>query len=89
MILNTYLRNFLNEKCEKPKYFFNELLQNKYLQKARKNGLKVIVGGQGAWQFELDYDSLDEYGIDCVIIGEAEKVNHNLIQTARHLGSLN
>jgi radical SAM superfamily enzyme YgiQ (UPF0313 family) len=79
---NTYLRNFLNEKIEKPTYFFNELIQNKFLQKAHKNGLKVIVGGQGAWQFEFNQDLLDEYGIDCVIIGEAELVIDEIILKA-------
>ncbi len=82
LAFNTYLRNFLNEKIEKPKYFFNKLIQNKYLKKAHKNGLKVIIGGQGAWQFEFNQDLLEEYGIDCVIIGEAELVIDEIISKA-------
>jgi radical SAM superfamily enzyme YgiQ (UPF0313 family) len=82
LAFNTYLRNFLNEKYEKPKYFFNELIQNKYLKKAKENGLKIIIGGQGAWQFELNQNLLNELGIDCVIIGEAELVIDKIITRA-------
>jgi len=82
LAFNTYLRNFLNEKCEKPRYFFNKLIQNKYLKKAKKNGLKIVVGGQGAWQFETNQNLLDEYEIDCVIIGEAELIIDEIINKA-------
>jgi len=82
MAFNTYLRNFLNEKTEKPKYFFNELIQNKYLKKAKKNGLKIIIGGQGAWQFEHNPELLHKYGIDCVIIGESELVIDDIVTKA-------
>jgi hypothetical protein len=31
--------------------YFQQLLESKVIQHARKNGLKIIVGGAGAWQF--------------------------------------
>ena len=79
---NTYLRNFLKEKNKKPKYFFNELIQNKYIKNAKKNGLKIIIGGQGAWQFEHSPELIARYGIDCVIIGEGELVIDDIITRA-------
>ena len=82
MAFNTYLRNFLNEKRAKPTYFFCQLMKNKYLRNAKKNGLKIIIGGQGAWQFEHKPELLTELGIDCVIIGESELVMDEILTKA-------
>ncbi|MGD6806452.1 MAG: B12-binding domain-containing radical SAM protein [Candidatus Bathyarchaeia archaeon] len=53
---------------------FQALLLSPEIQKARKNGLKVIVGGPGAWQFRYREKAAKELGIDCVVEGEAENV---------------
>lgn len=55
---------------------FEELTYNlKFLKK--KYSFKVVVGGPGAWQL-ADNELLDKYGIDYLIIGEAEDVLPNL-----------
>lgn len=49
---------------------FRKLLSKKCL---RASKAKIILGGAGAWQ--LENDSLrGSFGIDCVVLGEAEKV---------------
>jgi radical SAM superfamily enzyme YgiQ (UPF0313 family) len=53
---------------------FHSLLTSPAVKKAKANGLKVIVGGPGAWQFRYREDAVKELGIDCVIEGEAENV---------------
>jgi radical SAM superfamily enzyme YgiQ (UPF0313 family) len=52
------------------------------LQKAKRKGLRVLVEGPGAWQFEYEKQFIDEYGIDCVIDGEAEKVIVDFVRRA-------
>ena len=54
--------------------YFRALLASPEIQKAKKRGLKIIVGGQGVWQFRYRPKFVEEYGIDCIIAGEAEKV---------------
>jgi radical SAM superfamily enzyme YgiQ (UPF0313 family) len=54
--------------------YFEELMHNPEIQKAKSNGLKVIVGGPGTWQFRYREKTVKDYGIDCVIEGEAENV---------------
>jgi radical SAM superfamily enzyme YgiQ (UPF0313 family) len=49
---------------------FRELLDHPSVQKYKP---KIIVGGPGAWQLE-DAKTRERYGLDCVIIGEGEKV---------------
>jgi len=53
---------------------FRALLSNAKIGEAKKRGLKIIVGGPGAWQFRYRPKFVEEYGIDCIIEGEAEKV---------------
>jgi len=50
--------------------FKNLCLRAKELKK--KNGFKVVVGGAGAWQLTFDKELREEYGIDHVVIGEAD-----------------
>ena len=38
----------------------------------KKNDFKVVVGGAGAWQLCFDKKVREEYGIDHVVIGEAD-----------------
>ncbi|MBS7619381.1 B12-binding domain-containing radical SAM protein [Candidatus Bathyarchaeota archaeon] len=49
---------------------FRELLENPAIQAYKP---KIIVGGPGAWQLEDD-ETRRGLGIDCVVIGEAEKI---------------
>jgi radical SAM superfamily enzyme YgiQ (UPF0313 family) len=53
---------------------FQALLKSQTVKKAKQNGLKVIVGGPGAWQFRYREKAVKALGIDCVIEGEAENV---------------
>ncbi|MEM4246120.1 MAG: radical SAM protein [Candidatus Bathyarchaeia archaeon] len=46
---------------------------------AKRRGLKILVGGPGAWQFEVRGEAFAEYGIDCALIGEAENVIGRLV----------
>jgi len=57
---------------------FRELLNHPYIRKYRP---KIIVGGPGAWQLE-DEDIRRKLGIDCVVIGEGEKVAPTLFEKA-------
>ena len=53
---------------------FQSLLRNPAIKKAKQNGLKVIVGGPGAWQFRYREKAAKDLGIDCVVEGEAENI---------------
>ncbi len=61
---------------------FQGLLRNPAIKKAKQNGLKVIVGGPGAWQFKYREKSVKDLGIDCVVEGEAENVVGKLFKAA-------
>jgi radical SAM superfamily enzyme YgiQ (UPF0313 family) len=62
--------------------YFRLLLEKREVVKAKKRGLKIIVGGPGAWQFKLRPEFVDEHGIDCIIDGEAEKVVGRIFSAA-------
>jgi radical SAM superfamily enzyme YgiQ (UPF0313 family) len=53
---------------------FRALLGRPEIREAKKRGLKIIVGGPGAWQFHYRPEFVKEYGIDCIIEGEAERI---------------
>jgi radical SAM superfamily enzyme YgiQ (UPF0313 family) len=53
---------------------FRGLLGNPAVRQAKRRGMKIIVGGPGAWQFRYRSRFAEEYGIDCVVEGEAENV---------------
>ncbi len=57
---------------------FKELLNNKAIQIHKP---KLIVGGPGAWQLE-DREIRRKLGIDCVVIGEGEKIAPQLFEKA-------
>ncbi len=61
---------------------FREILNHPAVQKYKP---KIIVGGPGAWQLE-DSEPRRKLGVDCVIVGESEKVV-NLIFDKAVLGS--
>jgi radical SAM superfamily enzyme YgiQ (UPF0313 family) len=51
--------------------FKNLCLQIKRLKE--KYGFKVVVGGPGAWQLAKDQNMRKEYGVDHIVVGEADK----------------
>jgi len=57
---------------------FKELLNHPLIKKFKP---KIIVGGQGAWQLENEV-LMKKLGIDCVVIGEGEKVVGELFEKA-------
>lgn len=57
---------------------FKELLKNPYVKKYRP---KIIIGGPGAWQLE-DAKIRNRFGLDCVIVGEGEKVMGDVVERA-------
>jgi radical SAM superfamily enzyme YgiQ (UPF0313 family) len=61
---------------------FHELVNNPIIREAKKNGLKVIVGGPGAWQFRYRPQLIEEKAIDCVVEGEAENAIGKIIRAA-------
>ncbi len=62
--------------------YFRALMTDPEIKKAKRRGLKTIVGGPGAWQLQFRPRSLEEYGIDCVICGEAENVIGKIVGAA-------
>jgi radical SAM superfamily enzyme YgiQ (UPF0313 family) len=62
--------------------YFQALLRSPEIQQAKANGLKVIVGGPGAWQFRYREKSIKDLGIDCVVEGESENVIGKLFRAA-------
>jgi radical SAM superfamily enzyme YgiQ (UPF0313 family) len=61
---------------------FQALLRSPEIQEAKRNGLKVIVGGPGAWQFKYREKSIKDLGIDCILEGEGENVVGKLFRAA-------
>ncbi len=61
---------------------FHALLQSPMIKKAKNNGLKVIVGGPGAWQFKYREQAIKDLGIDCVVEGEAENAVGKIFRAA-------
>ncbi|MEM0123611.1 MAG: radical SAM protein [Conexivisphaerales archaeon] len=61
------------------KFYFYELLRE--LNRIRSYGkkFKIVVGGPGAWQLEIRPNSVEELGIDHIIIGETEHVMPQLM----------
>ena len=57
---------------------FEELLNHPHVQKYKP---KIVIGGPGAWQLEDD-EIRRMYGLDCVIIGDGEKVVGEIVEKA-------
>jgi len=62
--------------------YFRKLLEKPEVIDSKRNGLKIIVGGPGAWQFKYKPEFLEKYGIDCVINGEGEKIVPDIFSKA-------
>ena len=67
---------------------FRALLGQPEIREAKKRGLKIIVGGPGVWQFHYRPEFVKNYGIDCIIEGEAEKVIGKIFHAALNGESL-
>ncbi len=65
---------------------FKRLITHDAIKK-HKDHLKVIVGGPGSWQIEKKHLQ-DEYGIDCIVEGEAEDLILDLFERAMRGESL-
>jgi radical SAM superfamily enzyme YgiQ (UPF0313 family) len=57
---------------------FKELLNHPAVKKYKP---KIIVGGPGAWQLE-NREARRGLGVDCVVVGESEKVAGSLFESA-------
>jgi len=62
--------------------YFHILISNPAIKAARNKGLKVIVGGPGAWQFRYRQKFVETHAIDCIVEGEAEKVVGRIFKAA-------
>jgi len=62
--------------------YFRALLSQPAIRKAKKKGLKIVVGGPGVWQFQYRPKFVSKYGIDCIISGEAENVVGKIFKAA-------
>jgi radical SAM superfamily enzyme YgiQ (UPF0313 family) len=54
--------------------YFQQLMQQPCIKEAKKEGLKIIVGGAGAWQLQKNPGSSLVSEIDSIVIGEAENI---------------
>ncbi len=61
---------------------FQALLQSPAIKKAKQKGLKIIVGGPGAWQFKYRENAVGNLHIDCIVEGEGENVVGKLFKAA-------
>jgi radical SAM superfamily enzyme YgiQ (UPF0313 family) len=61
---------------------FRSLLVSPAIKEAKKRGVKIIVGGPGAWQFRYRPQFVKDSGIDCVVEGEAENVIGKIFRSA-------
>jgi radical SAM superfamily enzyme YgiQ (UPF0313 family) len=78
---STTLSTIFKKKPFLAKYF-QALMLSPAVKKAKQNGLKVVVGGPGAWQFHYREKSIKDLGIDCVVEGESERVIGKLFRSA-------
>lgn len=62
--------------------YFQKLLERREVIDAKKRGLKIIVGGPGAWQFKHKPEFLAEHGIDCVVEGEGDLAVAKIVKMA-------
>ena len=62
--------------------YFRILMEKPEIRRAKKRGLKIIIGGPGVWQFRYRQKFVKEHGIDCIIEGEAEKVVGKIVKAA-------
>jgi radical SAM superfamily enzyme YgiQ (UPF0313 family) len=62
--------------------YFRRLFELAPVRQAKKDGMKIIVGGPGVWQLSYRPKFIEKYGIDCVVEGEAETVVGKIFKAA-------
>jgi len=61
---------------------FRKLMERPEIRRAKKNGVKIIVGGPAAWQWLYMPELIDKWGVDTIIDGEGEKVTVEIVKKA-------
>jgi len=64
--------------------YLQKLIEQPCIQKAKKNGLRIIVGGEGAWQLKKVPQSPISKLVDAVVIGEGERTVPKLCTDILH-----
>lgn len=62
--------------------YFRALIEKLEIRRAKKRGLRIVVGGPGVWQFRYRPKFVEEHGINCIVEGEAEKVIGKIVSAA-------
>jgi radical SAM superfamily enzyme YgiQ (UPF0313 family) len=78
---STTLSSIFKKEPYLAKHFYR-LLKDPDIIKAKQKGLKIVVGGPGAWQFHHRESAIKDLGIDCVVEGETENVIGKLFRAA-------
>jgi len=61
---------------------FRKFMTDPAIARAKKRGLKIIAGGPAAWQWKFRENLMDAWGIDCVFMGEGERIVGELVSKA-------
>jgi radical SAM superfamily enzyme YgiQ (UPF0313 family) len=75
----TTFSGLLSDFTSYNKFYFRKLIEK--IHKINPS-IKIIVGGPGTWELELKKHVIDELGIDCVVIGEGERIAPSLFKKA-------
>jgi len=59
---------------------FRRLMEKPEIRRAKKNGLKIIVGGPAGWQWLYKTDLWERWGVDTVVDGEGERIVLDLVE---------
>jgi radical SAM superfamily enzyme YgiQ (UPF0313 family) len=59
---------------------FKRFMEKTAIREAKKNGLKIIVGGPSAWQWLYKIDLWSRWGVDTVVDGEGERIALDLVK---------
>ncbi len=59
---------------------FKKFMEKPSIREAKKNGLKIIVGGPSAWQWLYKIDLWSRWMVDTVVDGEGERVTIDLVK---------
>lgn len=61
---------------------FINFMRSDAVRKIKGKGAKIIVGGPAAWQWLWELNFWEEFGVDTVVDGEAEKVIVDVVEKA-------
>ncbi len=61
---------------------FRKFMESPAVREAKRRGVKIIAGGPAAWQWLWSLKEWREWGVDCVIDGEAELVVTDVVEKA-------